>query len=40
MKFEPESYYQGQLISRVGNILLSILFFAGLFFLIKGIKKD
>jgi hypothetical protein len=40
MKFEPESYYKGQLISRIGNILLSILFFAGLFFLIKGIKKD
>ncbi len=35
MKFEPASYYKGQMVARIGNILLSLLFFAGLFFWYK-----
>ena len=39
MKFEPESYSKGITLARFGNILLTLLFFAGLYFLVKNIKK-
>lgn len=39
MKFEPESYYKGQIIARIGNILLTLLFFIGFYFLVKGISN-
>jgi Bacterial membrane protein YfhO len=39
MKFEPESYYKGQTIARIGNILLTLLFAAGLYTLWAENKK-
>jgi hypothetical protein len=40
MKFEPVSYVKGQQISRIGSILLTLLFFTGLFFWWKEEKSE
>jgi hypothetical protein len=41
MKFEPSSYYKGQTIARIGNILLTLLFAVGFYFMLRGVaKKD